>query len=122
VIDEPSTNVYGGLVAAPSFHNIAQEFLLHMDVAPDAPPLRQARQGGEPTRATISEESQGQDAPFVVGLSSREAILKLVSAGLRLEQVTVEGSGYVVAQTMRHEDPESPGNFVLTLAPVAPQP
>jgi cell division protein FtsI (penicillin-binding protein 3) len=39
LVDEPEVNVYGGVVAAPVFRNIAQGALRHLAVAPQKPDL-----------------------------------------------------------------------------------
>ncbi len=63
LIDEPEVNVYGGVVAAPVFRNIAQGALRHLAVAPRnfcadssrAEPYR-------PAGATISQTTEYRDA------------------------------------------------------------
>jgi len=103
LIDEPEVNVYGGVVAAPVFRNIAQGALRHLAVAPRkaalipaAPsrlePLRQLVK-----RPTVKAADNGADAtPDFVGLSLREALEKAQS--LRVK-VRLQGNGYVVKQT-----------------------
>ena len=103
LIDEPEMNVYGGVVAAPVFRNIAQGALRHLAVAPQkaaplpAAPVRQesaARQlvKRSPTKAT---GDGAEAAPDFVGLSLREALEKAQS--LRVK-VRLQGNGYVIKQ------------------------
>jgi cell division protein FtsI (penicillin-binding protein 3) len=109
LIDEPEVNVYGGVVAAPVFRNIAQGALRHLAVAPQnsapipatpslpEPPVRQLVK-----RPSIAmPEASGDGAPDFVGLSLREALEKAQT--LRLK-VRLQGSGYVVKQS------PAPGN------------
>jgi cell division protein FtsI (penicillin-binding protein 3) len=37
MVDEPSASIYGGVVAAPAFKQIARFNLQHLEVPPDAP-------------------------------------------------------------------------------------
>jgi cell division protein FtsI (penicillin-binding protein 3) len=36
-VDEPTSNIFGGVVAAPAFAQIAKFDLQHLSVPPDAP-------------------------------------------------------------------------------------
>ena len=103
LIDEPEVNVYGGVVAAPVFRNIAQGALRHLAVAPQkaAPipvaPVPQesgARQVVKrpPTRV---DNDGAESTPDFVGLSLREALEKAQS--LRVK-VRLQGNGYVIKQ------------------------
>lgn len=103
LIDEPEVNVYGGVVAAPVFRNIARGALRHLAVAPRKtapvpfvpalaePPLRQA---AKRTRPAL--EPGAEAAPDFVGLSLREVLEKAQSLGVK---VRLQGSGYVVRQS-----------------------
>nr|WP_228530921.1 MULTISPECIES: penicillin-binding protein [Myxococcaceae] len=119
VVDEPKTDVYGGLVAAPAFKEIAQQALAHLAVPPsrEAPvPVPVATQGsgkGLPASpspvATVSAvrgavpsvelvEPAGEGSvhvPALLGQAGREAVSRLLAAGLQPELL---GSGRVVAQ------------------------
>lgn len=43
VVDEPSASIYGGVVAAPAFREIARFNLQHLEIPPDAPQSRALR-------------------------------------------------------------------------------
>lgn len=103
LIDEPEVNVYGGVVAAPAFRNIARGALHHLAVAPQnpellSPPLvraelpirRPPKREGE-----LAGDGQSNAVPDFVGLSLREAVEK--ARDLKLK-VKMHGSGYVVKQ------------------------
>ena len=122
VIDEPSTNVYGGIVAAPSFRSIAQDALMHLEVPRDATQVtsRAKSQETEPPAVNASRDSA---VPPVFGLSLRDALLKVSDWGIDLHSVEVRGSGYVVAQDMMPGTGDhSVRRLVLTLAPVIRNP
>jgi cell division protein FtsI (penicillin-binding protein 3) len=103
LIDEPEVNVYGGVVAAPVFRNIAQGALRHLAVAPQkAAPIPAAPSRPEPLlrqlvkRPPVKAADNGAEAtPDFVGLSLREALEKAQS--LRVK-VRLQGNGYVVKQ------------------------
>jgi cell division protein FtsI (penicillin-binding protein 3) len=111
LIDEPEVNVYGGVVAAPVFRNIAQTALRHLAVAPQkaalipAPPsqpeglLRRVARTNNPGAA----EANGDVAPDFVGLSLREALEKAQTLKVK---VRLQGNGYVVKQS-----PEAGGRW-----------
>jgi cell division protein FtsI (penicillin-binding protein 3) len=81
LVDEPEVNVYGGVVAAPVFRNIARGALRHLAVAPQKPDLVPR---GWPSRTSCpaslkkKEVADGNAAavPDFVGLSLREAVEK----------------------------------------------
>jgi cell division protein FtsI (penicillin-binding protein 3) len=37
IINEPQTEYYGGIVAAPVFQNIAQQTMNYLDIPPESP-------------------------------------------------------------------------------------
>jgi cell division protein FtsI (penicillin-binding protein 3) len=104
LIDEPEVNVYGGVVAAPVFRNIAQGALRHLAVAPQRPApipatpaqpdpvVRQAAKRSRPQAAEVGAEA----APDFLGLSLREVLEKAQSLKVK---VRLHGSGYVVKQS-----------------------
>jgi cell division protein FtsI (penicillin-binding protein 3) len=104
LIDEPEVNVYGGVVAAPVFRNIAQGALRHLAVAPQSPApipatlaqpdpvVRQALKRSRPQAAEVAAEA----APDFLGLSLREVLEKAQSLKVK---VRLQGSGYVVKQS-----------------------
>ena len=121
VIDEPKTDTYGGLVAAPAFKQIAKFALPYLGVPPshpvDAqqiaaagqPHVRSAAQHEAPVDAiTDSFDSSAQaDAlpagtgvvvPDLSGKVGREAVAKLLSVAL---EPRLLGTGRVVSQTPR---------------------
>ncbi len=61
LIDEPEVNVYGGVVAAPVFRNIAQGALRHLAVAPQKlAPIPAAPSQPELSRAPCRQEAANQ--------------------------------------------------------------
>ena len=101
LIDEPEVNVYGGVVAAPVFRNIAQGALRRLAVAPektlplpttpkpaDLPAWRAAKRN-----APLDMSTDG--VPDFVGLSLREALEKAQTMKVK---VRLQGNGYVVKQ------------------------
>ena len=104
LVDEPEVNVYGGVVAAPVFQNIARGALRHLNVAPEKGgplPLAENTEG-----ISVRVESKGQngvvrresgvEAPDFLGLSLREAAQK---ARLMKLSAEIHGHGYVVKQS-----------------------
>ncbi|HKY09243.1 MAG TPA: penicillin-binding transpeptidase domain-containing protein [Candidatus Binatia bacterium] len=104
LIDEPEVNVYGGVVAAPVFRNIAQGALRHLAVAPQKmtpipvgpaqpePPVRQAAR--RPQSKILDAGAEG--APDFMGLSLREVLEKAQALNLK---VRLHGNGYVIKQS-----------------------
>jgi cell division protein FtsI (penicillin-binding protein 3) len=103
LVDEPEASVYGGVVAAPAFGNIARGALRHLAVAPrtsDLVPLAaagialpQPRLQSKPVRPGSDDGATG--APDFLGLSLREAVEKARGAKLR---VKMHGHGHVIEQ------------------------
>jgi cell division protein FtsI (penicillin-binding protein 3) len=103
LVDEPEVNVYGGVVAAPVFRNIARGALRHLAVAPQKPDLVPATVGQAdlPVRQVLKKEIEVADGnaaavPDFVGLSLREAVEK--ARAMRVK-VKMRGNGYVVRQS-----------------------
>ena len=104
MVDEPEVNVYGGIVAAPAFRDIAGGALRQLAVPPEKSDFIPSAIAGvqAPLRRTPSkanEMSNGSDAsavPDFVGLSLREAVERARAMKVR---VKVLGSGYVVKQS-----------------------
>jgi cell division protein FtsI (penicillin-binding protein 3) len=103
VVDEPEASVYGGVVAAPAFGNIARGALRHLAVAPRKPDLMPAATApAEPPRrrpqmkvATPDSDSRQNGAPDFLGLSLREAVEK---ARANKVKVRMHGHGHVIKQ------------------------
>jgi len=103
LIDEPETQVYGGVVAAPAFRNIAQGALRRLDVAPEIATSVSATakqmDSTTPLVKRIEAYSPAQmdaDAvPSFIGLSFREALEKAQTLKI---SVRLQGNGYVVKQ------------------------
>ena len=104
LVDEPEVNVYGGVVAAPVFRNIAQGALRHLAVAPQKPDLLPTTVGQAelPVRRAPKKEAEiptdgvAAPVPDFVGLSLREAVEK--ARAMRVK-VKMRGNGYVVRQS-----------------------
>jgi cell division protein FtsI (penicillin-binding protein 3) len=104
LVDEPEANVYGGVVAAPVFRNIARGALQHLAVAPEKPDfvptsMGQAELGARrPPKREIEGAMDGipTGVPDFVGLSLREAVEKARSMKVK---VKMQGYGYVVKQS-----------------------
>jgi cell division protein FtsI (penicillin-binding protein 3) len=104
LVDEPEVNVYGGVVAAPVFRNIARGTLRHLAVAPQK--LEVVPIGTGPTelprrRALKRETAVAFDrstvaVPDFVGLSLREAVEKARAMQVK---VKMHGNGYVIRQS-----------------------
>jgi cell division protein FtsI (penicillin-binding protein 3) len=105
LIDEPEVSVYGGVVAAPAFRNIAQGALQRFAVAPQRAvalgtpgkeaevPFRRIAKRSDDLGVTNSGENR---VPDFVGLSFRGALEKAQSAKLKIK---LQGNGYVVKQS-----------------------
>jgi len=116
VIDEPKTDIYGGLVAAPAFKEIVSSALPTLGVPPSRGGVASARRPGTaepktlpiPPRVQVKEDSTRAEAlterlspgsvavPDVQGRVGREAVARLLSLAL---EPRLLGSGRVVAQS-----------------------
>jgi cell division protein FtsI (penicillin-binding protein 3) len=109
IIDEPKTDVYGGLVAAPAFKEIAAAAMTHLGVPPSLPLVAEkAKDVGKveepvakspPAVVNIVEEDVGTGSirvPDLGGKAGREAVANLLAASL---EPRVEGTGRVVSQS-----------------------
>jgi cell division protein FtsI (penicillin-binding protein 3) len=118
---------FGGPVSAPIFKRIAEAALRYLGVPPSinpAPPVLVTRhEAGGPVETVATEEAPIADvvvevppgtAPDVRGLSARDAMRKLVKAGLSAQ---LAGDGYVVSQDPAPGEPIDAGSVCrLTLA------
>lgn len=104
LVDEPEGSVYGGIVAAPAFRNIAQGALRQLAVAPrsgvvvpSVPTQLQPSAQRPIKRPVLQLVASKEDAvPDFLGLSMRGALEKAQSMRISLK---MQGSGYVVKQT-----------------------
>ena len=104
LVDEPEVSVYGGIVAAPVFRNIARGALRQLAVAPQKPDLTPSAVGQVEApfrRAPNKIDEAALDGSFsavpdFVGLSLREAVEKARTMKMR---VKMQGNGYVVKQS-----------------------
>ncbi|MGV8073917.1 MAG: penicillin-binding protein [Syntrophobacteraceae bacterium] len=121
-IHEPHGAIYGGVVAAPVFKNIAGKVLPYLGVAPSfkaAPPPVEFRLANaaryEIPKATAAPTESNQDEmvmPDISGLSLKKAIEQLVPFGV---QTKFRGSGKVVGQYPQAGSPLSPNAVVELL-------
>ena len=104
LVDEPEVNVYGGVVAAPVFRNIARGALRHLAVAPQKPDLIPSAVGRAevpfrraPNKTNDADLDGSTSAvPDFVGLSLREAVEKARTMKIK---VKMQGNGYVFKQS-----------------------
>jgi cell division protein FtsI (penicillin-binding protein 3) len=107
-LDEPKGQVYGGVVAAPAFREIAAGALRQLGVTPSA--SRTVASGSaNPRPLSIALEQAAEDdgepagfaegansrVPSVLGMPARRAIAALAASGLL---ASIEGEGRVVLQ------------------------
>ena len=103
VVDEPEASVYGGVVAAPAFGNIARGALRHLAVAPGKTDPMPATAGPAelPLRRALTKETTPDGggpqngAPDFLGLSLREAVEKARAIKV---SVKMHGHGHVIKQ------------------------
>lgn len=121
VVDEPKENgYYGGTVAGPVFAEVTTHALRELGVPPDRPKEQ------EPLVVAVEEEPEEEadrafdlDAelpvmPDLRGLSARDALVAVHSAGL---QLVLDGSGLVATQEPEVGEPITPATTVrLSLA------
>ena len=104
LVDEPEVSIYGGVVAAPVFRNIARGALRQLVVAPQKPDLTPSGVGQveAPFRRVPSKideaalDGSSSAVPDFVGLSLREAVEKARTMKMK---VKMQGNGYVVKQS-----------------------
>ncbi len=115
LVDEPTVNVYGGVVAAPLFRRIAAPALHALGVTPNPRLLPEVPSGRDRgvirvSRKTLRHRKSTRkgDEPNLIGLSMREAVDK----AKRLKfSVVLRGHGYVVEQQIDNAS----GRLLLTL-------
>jgi cell division protein FtsI (penicillin-binding protein 3) len=130
VVDEPSTNQYGGIVAAPVFARVAKASMAYLGIFPVNESLEYCEAVVAPQRSSnvqyfptkdkaasrlspIKSEARPYYLPNLRNLSVREAISKLAPRGL---EVVFSGTGRVLTQ---HPQPgtiiKPPASVSLTL-------
>ncbi len=115
LVDEPTVNVYGGVVAAPLFRRIAGPALHALGATPSRRLLPAVNPGRESGVIRVSRTApRGRRAdrtggrPDLVGLSMREAVAEAKKRNL---SVVLRGHGYVVSQRVEGAG----GRLALTL-------
>lgn len=114
LVDEPTVNVYGGVVAAPLFRRIAGPALHALGEKPNPRLLPEVRTGTAGViqvsrKAPRRRKSSGKGGqPNLIGLSMREAVDKAKKLKF---SVVLRGHGYVVDQRAD----TAAGRLVLTL-------
>ncbi len=103
LLDEPEVSVYGGVVAAPLFREIARGTLRHLEIVPQRRATMPYPVVSRPKIVRVKDETAAVPRrkrafgfPNFQGLSMREAVTR--ASALKL-QVTVRGHGYVVRQS-----------------------
>jgi len=108
VVDEPRTDIYGGLVAAPAFKEVAAAALPYLGVPPSVSLLAAAKKVPIPPPIQVKEEpaaaqpvterlEQGSvSVPNVQGQVGRDAVARLLATSL---EPRLRGSGRVMAQS-----------------------
>ncbi len=97
VIDEPKTVHYGGDVAAPLFHNIAQKVLPLLIEEIGGIDMDMRLSANSPAGMTAQRAVQKGRVPDLKGLSFRDALILAHQAGYR---VRYKGHGFVTAQSL----------------------
>jgi cell division protein FtsI (penicillin-binding protein 3) len=102
-IDEPSKQVYGGLVAAPVFSEIATKTLRQLKISPTEaspamplplPPAEEAL--AQPVQAMLENLVEGElQMPDFAGMSYRQVLQTMADKGLNIK---LRGSGRVIEQ------------------------
>lgn len=103
-IDEPSKQVYGGLVAAPVFSEIAVQTLRQLKISPTEaspamplplPPAEEAL--AQPVQAMLEAPAEGEpQMPDFAGMSYRQVLQTMAEKGLNIK---LRGSGRVIEQS-----------------------
>lgn len=101
-IDEPQGDVYGGIVAAPTFARIAANSLNHLNILPreQLVAVQPAAQTAEPlpdlaALLPVSVQQEGLVMPDFQGMTYRQVLQAMQRQGLNLK---LSGSGRVVDQ------------------------
>ncbi|MCK5878747.1 MAG: transpeptidase family protein [Holophagae bacterium] len=97
IIDEPKTEHYGGKVAAPLFHNIAQKILPLLIDEIGGIDMDMGLAAIVPTRLPESRSVRKGRIPDLEGLAFRDALILAHQAGYR---VRYTGHGFVKSQSL----------------------
>ena len=103
LVDEPTTQVYGGLVAAPLFQRIAGPALHALGEKPDrrllagAPPPSAGVVRVSRASARRDQGSRADGQPNLIGMSMRQAVDEARNLGF---SVALQGHGYVAEQRL----------------------
>ncbi|MEA2626655.1 MAG: hypothetical protein QOD06_2700 [Candidatus Binatota bacterium] len=95
VLDEPRTEVYGGLVAAPLFREVALAAVERFHIVAPEGALAEGRVIEAAASVPVEAGANLESDTSYVGLSLREALGRARHQGLAVE---LSGSGYVVSQ------------------------
>lgn len=109
VIDEPESNIYGGVVAAPAFKRIVENSLPYLNVYPKGTQIvknesefipKSEVRGNEPLPEGVKmAKGMGKEVmPDLTGLSMRNAMNRIEGKGLIIK---ISGNGKVIEQTPR---------------------
>jgi cell division protein FtsI (penicillin-binding protein 3) len=108
MVDEPKTDIYGGLIAAPAFREVAMAALPYLGIPPSLSALATAKPVPNPPPMQVKEDpaasqpvterlEQGSvSVPNVEGQVGRDAVARLLAMSL---EPKLQGSGRVVAQS-----------------------
>ncbi len=107
MIDEPRKSIYGGLVAAPVFKDIAEQVIPYLGIKPDQVYMAEHEidsaatlvpEGDRSVSPVISPAEEAEDPetmPNLLGLDARSALIMLAGRGM---EVGLVGTGVVVKQ------------------------
>lgn len=95
-VDQPEKSIYGGVVAAPIFRNVASAVLPYLGVAPEEQPSSPWQSFAVADHGTGADEAPAGTVPSLFGKSLREARHMLASRSYELH---VHGSGWVARQS-----------------------
>ena len=116
LVDSPRKSTYGGVVAAPVFRQVAEYALARRGIRPRRAPGPQKRPPDLAAAPPPLEEKPCEGVPSLLGLGMREALLRAREMGWK---VSVEGSGYVIAQDPPPGAEPGSGELALTLGSAA---
>jgi cell division protein FtsI (penicillin-binding protein 3) len=116
VVDEPKSNIYGGVVAAPIWARVVEKSLQQLKVRTNLPDPVQEPEVPAGTRWAAGGAQEPKDAthtPDLKGMTLREALTRLASHDV---QIDIMGRGVVTVQFPEAGTPLG-GEIRLTLKP-----